>query len=99
MDQEATLHYSDSTLELLEDEHGDHVDRSGRVIVFEIHGDPPFMLMIDGKPRARTSTVRDAAGLAARLLVNPARPCPEANAQSDAPDHADFRRARNGRRL
>jgi WhiB family transcriptional regulator, redox-sensing transcriptional regulator len=100
MDQEAALQDSDSTLELIEDEHGDHVDRSGRVIVFEIHGDPPFMLMIDGKPRARTSTVRDAAGLAARLLVNPARPHPEAlTLQSDAPEHADFRRARNGRRL
>jgi hypothetical protein len=38
------------------------------VIVFEIHGEPPYMLMIDGKPRARTMTVQDAAALAERFL-------------------------------
>ena len=65
-------------LDLLEDERGDHVDRTGRVIVFEIHGEPPYMLMIDGKPRARTSTVSDAAGLAARFLRSDARPRPAA---------------------
>jgi WhiB family transcriptional regulator, redox-sensing transcriptional regulator len=54
--------------ELFEDEHGDHVDRSGRVIVFRIHGDPPYMLMIDERPTARTQTVEDAAALAATLL-------------------------------
>ena len=56
-------------LHLVEDDNGDFVDRSGRVIVFEIHGDPPFMLMIDRRPRARTQTVDDAAGLAAQLLA------------------------------
>jgi WhiB family transcriptional regulator, redox-sensing transcriptional regulator len=99
MGQVAALQDSDSTLELIEDEHGDHVDRSGRVVVFEIHGDPPFMLMIDGKPRARTSTVRDAAGLAARLLVNAARPCRDARTlRRDAPEAAHLRSARNGHR-
>jgi hypothetical protein len=73
-------------------------DRSGRVVVFEIHGDPPFMLMIDGKPRARTSNVRDAAGLAAQLLLNAAPPCPDAlTTRSDAPEPADLRSARHGR--
>jgi hypothetical protein len=38
------------------------------VIVFEIHGEPPYMLMIDGKPRARTMTVQAAAALAERFL-------------------------------
>ncbi len=55
-------------LELRVDEHGDYIDRTGRVIIFEIHGEPPFMLMIDGKPRARTANVHDAAGLAGHLL-------------------------------
>jgi hypothetical protein len=100
MDQEDTLHCSDSTLELFEDEHGDHVDRSGRIVVFEIHGDPPFMLMIDGKPRARTSTVRDAAGLAARLLSKIAQPCPDAlTFQRDAPEPTDLRSALGQRRF
>ena len=61
------------TLELFKDANGDHIDRTGRVIVFEIHGEPPYMLMIDGQPRARTSTVSDAAGLAARFLAADAR--------------------------
>lgn len=60
-------------LRLVEDDNGDFIDQSGRVIVFKIHGDPPFMLMIDGRPRARTATVEDAAGLAARLLPGPSR--------------------------
>lgn len=58
-------------LELFEDEHGDHIDRTGRVIVFEIQGDPPYMLMIDRRPRARAQTVDEAADLAARLLTRP----------------------------
>jgi hypothetical protein len=68
-------------LELRQDEHGDHTDGSRRVIVFEIHGEPPYMLMIDGKPRARTTTVEDAAGLADRLLRADQRgsPTPAAN--------------------
>jgi hypothetical protein len=100
MDQDDTLHCSDSTLELFEDEHGDHVDRSGRIVVFEIHGDPPFMLMIDGKPRARTSTVRDAAGLAARLLLKIAQPCPDAlTFPRDAPELTDLRSALDHRRF
>ena len=32
-------------------------------------GDPPYMLMIDRRPRARTQTVDDAAVLAAQLLA------------------------------
>lgn len=59
-------------LHLVEDGNGDFVDRSGRVIVFEIYGDPPFMLMIDRRPRARIQTVDDAAGLAAHLLAKTA---------------------------
>jgi hypothetical protein len=55
-------------LELRQDEHGDHIDDSRRVIVFEIHGEPPYMLMIDGKPRARTMTILDAAALAERFM-------------------------------
>ena len=69
-------------LDLLEDERGDHVDRTGRVIVFEIHGEPPYMLMIDGKPRARTATVSGAAGLAARFLQRDARTRPAAGGRT-----------------
>jgi WhiB family transcriptional regulator, redox-sensing transcriptional regulator len=60
-------------LRLFEDDHGDFIDQSGRVIVFKIHGDPPFMLMVDGRPRARTSCLDDAAGLAARFLTRDPR--------------------------
>ena len=60
-------------LQLVEDDNGDFVDRSGRVMVFEIHGDPRYMLMIDDRPRARTTTVKDAAGLAARFLARDSR--------------------------
>lgn len=59
-------------LPLYPDPHGDFVDSTGRVIIFEIHGQPPVMLMIDGRPRARTRTVEDAAGLAAALLAKDA---------------------------
>jgi WhiB family transcriptional regulator, redox-sensing transcriptional regulator len=68
-----TLTAEADRLRLVADDHGDFIDQSGRVIVFEIHGDPPFMLMIDGRPRARTSCVDDAAGLAARFLTRAAR--------------------------
>jgi hypothetical protein len=56
-------------LELHEDEHGDHVDQTGRGIIFEIHGEPPYMIMIDGETRAWTTTVDDAASLATRFLA------------------------------
>ena len=56
-------------LELFRDENGDHVDSTGRVVIFEIHGEPPYMLMIDGQPRARTTSVDDALGLAARFIA------------------------------
>lgn len=62
-----------NALILFEDEHGDHVDGTGRVIVFEVHGEPPYMVMVDGKPRARTFDVDDAAALAGRLLAAEAR--------------------------
>ena len=58
-----------NTPELFEDERGDYVDRTGRVIVFEIHGEPPYMLMIDGKPRARTGSVHEAAVLAGHRVI------------------------------
>jgi WhiB family transcriptional regulator, redox-sensing transcriptional regulator len=56
-------------LRLVQDDHGDFVDQSGRVIVFEVHGDPPLMVMVDGKPRARATTLDEAAGFAARHLT------------------------------
>jgi hypothetical protein len=73
-------------LELRQDEHGDHIDDSRRVIVFEIHGEPPYMLMIDGKPRARTTTVQDAAALAERFLrADRCRPTITAAGNGDGP--------------
>jgi hypothetical protein len=59
-------------LPLYRDPHGDFIDSTGRVIVFEIHGQPPVMLMINGRPRARARTVEDAAALAAALLAKDA---------------------------
>lgn len=43
------------------DPYGDYTDDSGRVLIFEIHGEPPYMLMIDRRPVIRTATVREAA--------------------------------------
>ena len=78
-------------IRLVADDNGDFIDRSGRVIVFEIHGDPPFMLMIDGRPRARTTTVDDAANLAARFLTKTAKPA-DARADQRTPDERPRRR-------
>jgi hypothetical protein len=80
-------------LELHQDQHGDHIDVSRRVIVFEIHGEPPYMLMIDGKPRARTATVQDAAALAHRFLQAEQRESPLATASNDrsSREHTDPR--------
>lgn len=43
------------------DPYGDYTDDSGRVLIFKIHGEPPYMLMIDRRPVIRTATVRQAA--------------------------------------
>lgn len=42
------------------DTHGDYTDATGRVTAFRIHGDPPWMLMIDGRCVARTRTLTEA---------------------------------------
>ncbi len=46
------------------DSHGDYVDATGRVIIFHIHGDPPWMLMIDRRCIARTRTMAEARRVA-----------------------------------
>lgn len=51
-------------LTLGRDANGDYTDATGRVIVFRIHGDPPYMLMIDDHCIARTRTVTEARRLA-----------------------------------
>lgn len=50
------------------DPYGDYTDNSGRVLIFEIHGEPPYMLMIDHRPVIRTATVREAAEHAWNVL-------------------------------
>lgn len=42
------------------DTHGDYTDATGRITAFRIHGDPPWMLMIDGRCVARTRTLTEA---------------------------------------
>jgi hypothetical protein len=42
------------------DTNGDYTDATGRVIAFRIHGDPPYMLMVDGRCVARTPTLTEA---------------------------------------
>jgi hypothetical protein len=50
------------------DAHGDFTDVTGRVIIFRIHGSPPWMLMIDRHCIARTETVADARRIAGTTL-------------------------------
>jgi hypothetical protein len=53
------------------DKHGDYTDATGRVIIFRIHGEPPWMLMIDGRchTRTRTLTAAQQAAWKSRHLV------------------------------
>jgi len=55
-------------VDLHPDKCGDFVDSSGRVIVFEIHGSPRYMVMVDGRPRRRVESL-DEATLAAYDLL------------------------------
>lgn len=46
------------------DRRGDYTDVAGRGVIFRIHGQPPWMLMVDHRCIARTDTVRAAAQIA-----------------------------------
>lgn len=50
------------------DANGDYVSHDGRVIIFQIHGEPPWMLMIDERCVARTRTVTEARRIALTTL-------------------------------
>ena len=54
------------------DKHGDYSDATGRVIIFRIHGHPPWMLMVDGRCHTRTETF-NAARRTAWDALNPSR--------------------------
>jgi hypothetical protein len=43
---------------------GTYASADGRTVIFRIHGDPPWMLMIDHRCIARAPTLRDARRLA-----------------------------------
>lgn len=43
---------------------GTYESADGRTVIFRIHGEPPWMLMIDDRPIARTDTLTDARRLA-----------------------------------
>jgi hypothetical protein len=62
---------TDARVGLYPDKCEDFVDSSGRVIVFEIHGYPRYMVMIDGRPRQRVESLDEAALAAYDLLVTP----------------------------
>jgi len=42
------------------DRNGDYISADGRCVIFRIHGDPPWMLMIDSRCIARTGTLGEA---------------------------------------
>ena len=42
------------------DRNGDYISADGRCVIFRIHGDPPWMLMIDSRCIARTDTLGEA---------------------------------------
>lgn len=50
------------------DSYGDYTDASGRVLIFKIFGEPPYMLMIDRRPIIRTASIREASEHAWDLL-------------------------------
>lgn len=50
------------------DRRGDYVSADGRVAIFRIHGDPPWMLAIDQRPIRRTETLRQARQAAWKAL-------------------------------
>ena len=50
------------------DRNGDYVSADGRSIIFRIHGDPPWMLMIDSRCIARTDTLGEARRVAWQAL-------------------------------
>lgn len=62
-----------AALQMRRDAYGDLTDTTGRVIIFRIHGSPPYMLMIDRRPVARTHTVAEARHIAAATLHQPER--------------------------
>lgn len=50
------------------DSNGDYVSADGRTVIFRIHGDPPWMLMIDRRCIARTDTLGEARRAAWQAL-------------------------------
>ena len=55
-------------LTVARDANGDYVSPDGRVIIFQIHGEPPWMLMVDQRCVARTLTVTEARRIAGATL-------------------------------
>lgn len=60
-------------LTVARDAHGDYTDVTGRVIIFRIHRDPPWMVLVDGRPLARTDTLTDGRRIAWAALNDPQR--------------------------
>lgn len=60
-------------LTVARDAHGDFTDLSGRVLIFSLPADPPWMLMVDERPIARTDTFAEARQAAWTALNAPAR--------------------------
>ena len=60
-------------LTVARDVHGDYTDVTGRVIIFRIHRDPPWMVLVDGHPIARTDTLTHGRRIAWAALNDPAR--------------------------
>ena len=72
-DSTAEVHAA-GLVDLHPDKCGDLVDSSGRVIVFEIHGSPPYMVMVDGRPRRRVDSLDEATRVVNDLLSRDATP-------------------------
>ena len=70
------------TPELVEvnvDEHGDHIDNSGRILITRIPAEPPYIVFLDNRLHARAETLNTARSVAHRALY------PETNERAHLP--------------
>ena len=78
------------------DKHGDYTDATGRVIIFRIHGEPPWMLMIDGRCHSRVDSLtqgQQAAWSALQVLGRHHAPASHAAPEAASVPSRRIRRA------
>jgi hypothetical protein len=63
---------SPDLLEVQVDEHGDHVDESGRILITRAPTEPPYLVFLDGQLHCRAETLNSARAAAHATLCTPA---------------------------